>query len=139
VRTIVLAAGLAIASGTAMPASAATPAPAAAECPAGLAAEYQLDGVMETGSGLLLRADCGFEWYFSYGALDLGARGTWKRNGEAVELLVADMGYPEQYPQAKFERMRLRIDCTSLVPSWPWDMDAFQAGVERGSYERIEP
>jgi len=122
----------------AVPACAATPPPAAA-CPAELAGEYQLDGVMETGSGLLLRADCGFEWYFSYGALDLGARGTWNSKDATVELTVVDMGYPEQYPQAKFERMSLRIDGKALVPSWPWDMDAFQAGVERGSYERIEP
>ena len=111
----------------------------AGQCPAALAGEYQLDGVMETGSGLLLRADCGFEWYFSYGALDLGARGTWTGKDATVELAVADMGYPEQYPQAKFGRMSLRVDGTALVPSWPWDMDAVQAGVERGRYERLEP
>lgn len=139
-RTALLAAGLA--SVAAMPSSAAPRAakPAiAAQCPAALAAEYQLDGVMETGSGLLLRADCSFEWYFSYGALDLGARGTWNSQDAAVELKVVDMGYPEQYPQAKFERMSLRIDGTALVPSWPWDMDAFQSGAERGRYERLEP
>ena len=139
VRTILLVA--CFASIAAMPASAAkhAPGPAATpvQCPAELAAEYQLEGVMETGSGLLLRADCSFEWYFSYGALDLGARGTWSRKDATVELAVVDMGYPEQYPRAKFERMSLRIDGTALVPSWPWDMDAFQAGVERGRYERL--
>ena len=131
-----------LASIVAMPAFAAKHAPGSAtamECPAALATEYQLDGVMETGSGLLLRADCSFEWYFSYGALDLGARGTWRQNDDAVELAVVDMGYPQQYPQAKFERMRLRIDGTALVPSWPWDMDAFRDGVERGRYECVEP
>ena len=106
---------------------------------AALAGEYSLGGVMETGSGLLLRSDGSFEWYFSYGALDLGARGTWTRTDDAVELLVVDMGYPPEFPQAKFERMRLRIDGTTLVPSWPWDMDAFRAGAERGRYERVEP
>ena len=140
-RMIVLAAGIAFACGAAAPVSAAMPEPeaASAECPASLAGEYELDGVMETGSGLLLRANCGFEWYFSYGALDLGARGTWSRKDAAVELTVADMGYAQQFPQAKFERMRLRIDGTALVPSWPWDMDAFRAGTERGRYERLEP
>jgi hypothetical protein len=111
----------------------------AVQCPAALAGEYQLDGVMETGSGLLLRRDCSFEWYFSYGALDLGARGTWAGRDAAVELAVVDMGYPEQFPQAKFERMSLRIDGTALVPAWPWDMDAFRLGGERGRYERVEP
>ena len=106
---------------------------------AALAGEYSLSGVMETGSGLLLRGDGRFEWYFSYGALDLGARGTWARKGDRVELTVVDMGYPPLYPQAKFERMRLRIDDGGLVPSWPWDMDAFRAGGERGRYERVEP
>ena len=133
----------------AMPASAqqatqATP-PVAAEAAgakpieATLVGEYQLAGVMETGSGLLLRADGSFEWYFSYGALDLGARGTWTRLGDAVELVVVDMGFPPQVPQAKFDRMRLRIDGSDLVPSWPWDMDGFGKGAERGRYQRLSP
>ena len=67
---------------------------------ASLAGEYELSGVMETGSGLLLRGDGSFEWYFSYGALDLGARGKWTRKGDVVELAVAEMGFPPQM-QAK--------------------------------------
>lgn len=104
---------------------------------AALAGEYQLDGVMETGSGLLLRGDGSFEWYFSYGALDLGARGKWVRKGDTVELTVDQIGFPPQYPEGKFERMRMRIDGGDLVPSWPWDMDAFRKGGERGRYERL--
>lgn len=103
---------------------------------AALAGEYSLTGVMETGSGLRLRGDGSFEWYFSYGALDLGARGTWARTGDTVELRVVDMGYPPQVPQAKFERMQLRIDDGDLVPAWPWDMDGFRKGSERGRYAR---
>jgi hypothetical protein len=103
---------------------------------AALVGEYSLSGVMETGSGLLLRSDGSFEWYFSYGALDLGARGTWARKGDRVELLVVDMGYPPQFPQGKFERMQLRIDDGDLVPSWPWDMDGFRKNGERGRYAR---
>jgi hypothetical protein len=80
-----------------------------------------------------------FEWYFSYGALDLGARGTWTRLGDAVELVVVDMGFPPQVPQAKFERMRLRIDGATWCRAWPWDMDGFGKGAERGRYQRLSP
>ena len=101
-----------------------------------LAGDYHLDGVMETGSGLLLRDDGSFEWFFTYGALDLGARGKWKREGDTVVLDVDDMGYPPQMPDTQFDRMTLRVDGESLVPAWPWHMDAFRKGEERGSYER---
>ena len=111
----------------------------AAQVDAALAGEYQLAGVMETGSGLLLRADGTFEWYFSYGALDLAARGDWSRTGDVVELAAREMAFPPQMPGAKFERMRLRIDGSDLVPAWPWDMDAFEKGGERGRYERLRP
>jgi len=109
---------------------------AAQAAQASLAGEYHLDGVMETGSGLLLRDDGSFEWFFTYGALDLGARGKWKREGDTVVLHVDEMGYPPQMPETKFDRMTLRVDGESLVPAWPWDMDAFRKGEERGSYER---
>ena len=109
---------------------------AAQAAQASLAGEYHLDGVMETGSGLLLRDDGSFEWFFTYGALDLGARGTWKREGDNVVLHVDEMGYPPQMPETKFDRMTLRVDGESLVPAWPWDMDAFRKGEERGSYDR---
>jgi hypothetical protein len=117
----------------------AAPKAATAQCPAALAAEYQLDGVMETGSGLLLRGDCSFEWFFSYGALDLAARGRWQADADGIALAVEDMRFPPQMPETKFERMRLRREGSALVPSWPWDMDGFRAGAERGSYERVEP
>ena len=109
---------------------------AAQAAQASLAGEYHLDGVMETGSGLLLRDDGSFEWFFTYGALDLGARGKWKREGDTVVLHVDEMGYPPQMPDTKFDRMTLRVDGESLVPAWPWDMDAFRKGEERGTYER---
>jgi len=109
----------------------------AAQAPqASLAGEYHLDGVMETGSGLLLRDDGSFEWFFTYGALDLGARGKWTREADTVVLHVDEMGFPPQFPETKFDRMTLRVDGDSLVPAWPWDMDAFKKGEERGSYQR---
>ena len=109
---------------------------AAKPADAALAGAYSLDGVMETGSGLLLRDDGSFEWYFSYGALDLGARGRWKRAGDVVELEVTEMGFPPQMPETKFERLRLRIEGGDLVPSWPWDRDGFRKDGERGRYVR---
>ena len=94
---------------------------------------------METGSGLLLRSDCGFEWFFSYGALDLAAKGRWKPAPGGIVLEVGDMAFPPQMPETRFERMSLRSEDGALVPSWPWDMGAFRAGAERGRYERVEP
>jgi len=99
-----------------------------------LAGEYHLDGVMETGSGLLLRADGSFEWFFSYGALDLGAKGRWARTGNGIDLTVEQMGFPPQMPETRFDRMHLRVEGPNLVPAWPWDMDAFRKGEERGHY-----
>ena len=133
VRVLLVAGSLACA----MPVAAQDGTQRAAQAPqAALAGEYHLDGVMETGSGLRLRDDGSFEWFFTYGALDLGARGTWKREGDTVVLHVDEMGYPPQMPETKFDRMTLRIDGESLVPAWPWDMDAFRKGEERGSYDR---
>ncbi len=113
------------------------PAHAAATAPAAtLAGEYHLDGVMETGSGLLLHPDGRFEWFFSYGALDLAARGRWTRAGDGIDLAVNEMQVPRQVPEYGFERMHLRVDGADLVPSWPWDLDAFRKGAERGAYTR---
>jgi hypothetical protein len=39
--------------------------------------EYYLEGVMETASGLLIKPDSTFEFFYSYGALDRGGKGKW--------------------------------------------------------------
>jgi hypothetical protein len=101
----------------------------AAHGPAALAGHYYLEGIMETGSELLLAADGRFQWYFTYGALDLAAQGQWQRADDQVVLLPDDFRFPPQYPQMQFKRMQLRIDGKDLVPAWPWDDDA-----ERGRY-----
>jgi hypothetical protein len=103
--------------------------PAAARDQAVLTGHYYLEGIMETGSELLLAEDGRFQWYFTYGALDLAAQGRWQREDGHVVLLPDDFRFPPQYPQMEFERMRLRIDGKDLVPAWPWD-----EGAERGSY-----
>ena len=131
-RTLLLAVSLALVA----PCAVAQDTTAATSTAQALAGEYHLDGVMETGSGLMLHADGRFEWFFSYGALDLAARGHWTRAGDGIDLAVEEMQFPPQVPESKFERMHLRLDGADLVPSWPWDMDAFRKGDERGTYTR---
>jgi len=131
VALVALAIAASVQAGGAAPAAAGMARPADG---AQLAGEYRLEGVMETGSGLLLRADGSFEWFFSYGALDLAARGHWEHEGDGIALVVEDMQVPPQMPMASFTRMHLRIDGAELVPFWPWDMDAFRKGEAHGRY-----
>lgn len=57
---------------------------------------YYLQGVMETGSELMLMPDGRFQWYISYGAVDQNAEGTWSRSGNIVTLTAkgADRSKP---------------------------------------------
>jgi hypothetical protein len=75
---------------------------------------------METGSELMLGDDGQFQWYFSYGALDLLAKGRWHREGDRVVLVPDDFRSPPDYSQLAFKRMQLRVDGKDLVPAWPW-------------------
>ena len=47
---------------------------------------YVLQGVMEVGSELMLKPDGTFEYMLAYGAADYWAKGTWKKDGNAVIL-----------------------------------------------------
>jgi len=94
-----------------------------------LSGHYYLQGVMETGSELMLGEDGQFQWYFSYGALDLLAKGRWHREGDRVVLVPDDFRSPPDYSQLAFKRMQLRVDGKDLVPAWPWE-----DGAERGRY-----
>ena len=124
---------LVLAMSAATPAQAAEPkqgeAPTASRDAATLTGHYYLEGIMETGSELLLRDDGRFQWYFTHGALDLAAQGRWQREGMHVVLLPEAFQAPPQYPETEFKRMQLRIDGKELVPAWPWD-----EGAERGRY-----
>jgi hypothetical protein len=51
-----------------------------------VAGHYVLTGMMEVGSELLLKPDGQFEFMLAYGAADYWARGTWKREKDAVIL-----------------------------------------------------
>jgi hypothetical protein len=47
---------------------------------------YALQGVMEVGSELMLKPDGTFEYMLAYGAADYWAKGTWRKDGNAVIL-----------------------------------------------------
>lgn len=47
---------------------------------------YYLRGVREVGSELLLLEDGSFEYFLSYGAVDINARGAWRSDGKQVFL-----------------------------------------------------
>ena len=46
--------------------------------------EYALDGVMETAAAFKLNSDSGFEFYFSYGALDRYGSGKWTIKNDRI-------------------------------------------------------
>ena len=48
--------------------------------------EYYLEGVMEVGSGFKLNADSSFEFFFSYGALDMYGSGKWSIRKDSIIL-----------------------------------------------------
>ncbi len=53
---------------------------------AGPVGEYYLQGVMEVGSGFRINADHSFDFFYSYGAIDREARGTWVKRGDSIIL-----------------------------------------------------
>lgn len=50
--------------------------------------EYHLRGVMEMASGILLKSDSSFEFFFSYGAADRMGSGKWAWNAEDSTLTL---------------------------------------------------
>lgn len=77
------------------------------------AGHYYLQGVMETGSELMLHPDGRFQWYLVYGALDLFAEGKWSERDGAV-ILTAEK--TKDVPQPGFQTLTLMIRDKSLVP-----------------------
>jgi hypothetical protein len=56
--------------------------------------EYYLHGVMETGSGFKLSADSGFQFFFSYGALDRYGKGKWSLKNDSIVILNSNKRPP---------------------------------------------
>ena len=48
--------------------------------------EYYLQGVMEVGSGFRFNEDKTFDFFYSYGAMDRMAKGTWEQKGDSLIL-----------------------------------------------------
>ena len=73
-----------------------------------LSGHYYLQGVMEVGSELLLKADGRFKYMLAYGALDELASGCWTRNGGVVTLNASKFENSMDDPM-KFERLELTV------------------------------
>ena len=73
-----------------------------------LAGNYYLQGVMEVGSELLLKADGRFQYMLAYGALDELASGCWARHGVAVTLYAGKFETNTEDP-GKFNRLDLTV------------------------------
>lgn len=87
--------------------------PALAQRPPERTGHYYLQGVMETGSELLLKPDGRFQWYLAYGALDLFAEGRWAEENGAV-ILTSEK--TKDVPEPSFQTLRLSIRERALVP-----------------------
>lgn len=73
---------------------------------------YFLEGVMETGSELLLRTDGTFQYYLVYGALDQFAHGRWKDESGTI-ILNADA------PATGFSLVDPRQQSAAVMPHMP--------------------
>ena len=63
--------------------------------------EYYLEGVMETASGFQLNSDSGFQFFFSYGALDRSGKGKWALLNDSVIVLNSDKRPPLDFKLEK--------------------------------------
>jgi hypothetical protein len=86
--------------------------PAAASLPG----HYYLQGVMETGSELLLKKDGTFEWMLSYGNTDEQASGEWRVAGDVVTLMAGNGGKEPQF--RVFEESEMRIQKPAEAGLW---------------------
>ncbi|MCM2564799.1 copper resistance protein NlpE [Janthinobacterium kumbetense] len=89
---------------------------AADSAPATLPGHYYLQGVMETGSELLLKKDGTFEWMLSYGNTDEQASGEWRVAGDVVTLEAGNGGKEPQF--RVFEEAEMRIQKPAEAGLW---------------------
>jgi hypothetical protein len=73
-----------------------------------LVGHYTMQGVMEVGSELLLKADGRFQYMLAYGSLDELASGCWARHGGVVTLYASKFEASMEDPR-KFSRLDLTI------------------------------
>lgn len=77
------------------------------------AGHYYLQGIMETGSELILHPGGRFQWYLVYGALNLFAEGKWYETNGKI-LLRSEK--TKDVPEPSFETLVLTVSGKSLVP-----------------------
>jgi len=87
-----------------------------------MAGHYVLRGVMEVGSELELKPDGNFEFMLAYGAADYWAKGTWRRDGNAVVLTSAGK------EEAAFRLLRSEAGKPGRIRVWVLGQDG--KGVE---------
>lgn len=88
---------------------------------------YYLNGVMETGSEMLLLPEGKFKWYLTYGALDQYAEGRWWKNGNCIGLK----------PERKYKK-HLRIFPKHLKIEGKFLNVIWNSSGEHGYYHRVE-
>jgi len=76
-----------------------------------IAGEYELRGVMEMASGLLLKPDSTFEFFFSYGAMDRGGSGKWVWNEKKNTVIL---NTPDRH-QSDYALVQSRKDTGKLT------------------------
>ncbi|KAB8061220.1 hypothetical protein GCN74_05860 [Janthinobacterium sp. FT14W] len=92
------------------------PAGAADGAASALPGHYYLQGVMETGSELLLKKDGTFEWMLSYGNTDEQASGEWRLAGDLVTLVAGNGGKAPLF--RVFEETEMNIQKPAEAGVW---------------------
>lgn len=96
-----------------------------------VAGHYYLQGVMETGSEMLLKPDGHFQWYLVYGALDLFAEGRWTLADGKVVLTSAP---GKDAPEPPFATAAFTLNEGRLIPP-----DGRGAYVRPDEEEKLPP
>lgn len=93
-----------------------------------LAGGYELRGVMEVGSLIMLSPNGEFGYMLSYGAYDEEASGCWESDGKTVTLNVKRMRV--NHGNQKFRRKVLSVDSKGGLVRW-------EEGKAVGTYVRV--
>lgn len=101
-----------------------------------LPGHYYLQGVMETGSELLLKKDGSFEWMLSYGSMDEQASGTWRVDGDVLTLVAGHGGKEPQF--RVFEEAEMRIQKPAEAGQWVAIVGFPQVGPMAGVEVKFE-
>ena len=94
-----------------------------------LAGGYELQGVMETGSIIILLADGRFGYNFTVGAYDEIAEGCWHRDGKNVVLVPTKMEV--NHGDGKFKQLVLRLSSKK-------GLIRFHEGKKYGEYVLVQ-